>query len=145
MCFCTFANAERNVLLLLEGHARCQKILLLWSGDVEKIPGPVAIAAAINETKIKKNKLLTAIHVNARSPLRHHNDLERSHILAVSETWLDSSVFNSEIHLAGYNHSGGGVAVYCCDYLPCTLLHCATSSSGVESLWVSVFPPLSCL
>ena len=85
-------------LLLLERLARCREILLLRSGDVEKNPGPAAIAAATNETQIKKNKLLTAIHVNARSLLRHYDDLvsltsaERPHIIAVSETWLDSSV-----------------------------------------------------
>ena len=128
--------------------------IVLRSGDVGKNSGPAAIAATINETQIKKNKLLTAIYVNAHSLLRHYDDLvslaslasaERPHIIAVSETWLDSSVSNSEIHLAGYNlfrfvhnRSGGGVAVYCRNYLPCTLLHCATSSSGVESLWVSV-------
>lgn len=94
------------------------------------------------------------IHVNARSLLRHFDDLaplvttERLHIIAISETWLDSSVSNNKIHLAGFNlfridrnRSVGGVAVYCSDHLPCSLLYCGTSSSGVKSLWVSVRVP----
>ena len=84
-----------------------------------------------------KSKFLTMIHVNARSLFRHFDDLtflasaERPHIIAISETWLDSSVSNNEIYLAGYNLfrfdrncSGGGVAVHCSDHLSCSLLSC---------------------
>ena len=91
------------------------------------------------------------IHVNTRSLLRHFDDVsalvssERPHILALSETWLDSSVVDGEVHIPGYtlfrfdrNRSGGGVAMYCADNLSCSVLSCSTSSSGVESLWISV-------
>ena len=99
----------------------------------------------------KKSKSLTVIHVNARSLFRHFDNLtslasaECPHIIAISETWLDSSVTNNEIRLTGYNlfrfnrnHSGGGVAVYCSDRLLCSLLSCGTFSTGVEFLWVFV-------
>ena len=89
--------------------------------------------------------------MNARSLLRHHDDIavlvvaERPHILALSETWLDASVTDAEIHLAGYslyrcdrNRCGGGVAIYCVDNLPCSVLSCGITSSGLEFLWVSV-------
>ena len=103
-------------------------------------------------TQSKKSKSLTVIHVNARSLFRHFDNLtslasaECPHIIAISETWLDSSVTNNEIRrLTGYNlfrfnrnHSGGGVAVYCSDRLLCSLLSCGTFSTGVEFLWVSV-------
>ena len=139
-------------LSLLQSLARSRKAFLLRPSDVEKNPGPAAAAAA--ETQSKKSKFQTVIHVNARSLLRYFDDLaslvstERLHIIAISETWLDSSVSNNKIHLAGFNlfridrnRSGGGVAVYCSDHLPCSLLHCGTSSSGVASLWVSVRVP----
>ena len=49
------------------------------------------------------------------------------------------------MHIPGFNlfrfdrnRNGGGVAIYCADSLPCCLLSCTRSSSGVESLWVSV-------
>ena len=136
-------------LSLLESLARSRNALLLRPGDVEKNPGPAAATTA--DSQSKKSKLLTVIHVNARSLLRHFDDLtslvssERPHIIAISETWLDSSVSNNEIYLAGYNlfrfdrnRSGGGIAVYCSDHLPCSLLHGGISPAGVESLWVSV-------
>ena len=69
---------------------------------------------------------------------------ERLHIIAISEIWWDSSVSINEIHLVGYNlfrfdcNYSSDIAVYCSDHLPCSLLHCGTSSSGVESLWISV-------
>ena len=101
-----------------------------YDHDVEKNPGPVVTSNA--ETQSKTSKFLTMIHVSVRSLFRHFDDLtslasaERPHFIAISETWLDSSVTNNEIHLAGYNLfrfdcncSGGGVAVYCSDYLSC--------------------------
>ena len=108
-------------------------------------PGPDASARSVTKN------LFTMIHVNSRSLLRHFDDVaclmstERPHILALSETWLDASVSNAEIHIPGYslfrsdrNRSGGGVAVYYLDNLPCSLLSCGTTPSGAESLWVSV-------
>ena len=143
MCFCTLASAERSVFgncCCLRGLPDSRKSffcgLEMWKRILVLLLLPLL---SMRLSSI----FLTAIHVNAHSLLRHHDDLislasaECSHVIAVSETWLDSSVSNSEIHLAVYNlfrfdrnRSCGGGAVYCCDYLPCTLLHCATSSSG---------------
>ena len=94
---------------------------------------------------------LTVIHVNIRSLLGHFDDVaalvttEHPHILALSETWLDTSVTDAEIHLPGYrlfrfdqNCCGGGVAVYCVDSLPCSLLNCGVTPSGAEFVWLSV-------
>ena len=64
---------------------------------------------SVKKTQSKKSKFLTMIHVNVRSLFWHFDDLtflasdERPHIIAISETWLDSSVSNNEIYLAGYN------------------------------------------
>ena len=110
-----------------------------------------ALLPPVMLTQSKKSKSLTVIHVNARSLFRHFDNLtflasaECPHIIAISETWLDSSITNNEIRLTGYNlfrfnrnHSGGGVAVYCSDRLLCSLLSYGTFSTGVEFLWVSV-------
>ena len=116
---------------------------------MEKNPGPPAAADATDSDKRKKS--LNLIHVNSHSLIRHFNDIsalvstERPHILALSETWLDSSVGDSEVHIPGYtlfkfdrNRNGGGVAVYCTVTLPCSELSCGRSSSGVESMWISI-------
>ena len=141
-------------MALLKRLAKHRSTLLLRFGDVEKNPGPPTTTNTGD--KNKKNKFLTVIHVNTRSLLRHFDDVsslvssERPHILALSETWLDSSVVDGEVHIPGYtlfrfdrNRSGGGVAIYCADNLPCSVLSCSRSSSGVESLWISV--RLGCL
>lgn len=115
-------------LSLLEWLSRYRSKLLLRS-DVEKNPGPAAAAADVTDSD-KRKKFLTLIHVNSRSfifvvlmiclPLCPCT--ECPHILALSETWLDSSVGDSEVHISGYtlfrfdhNRNGGGVAVYCAD------------------------------
>ena len=92
---------------------------LLRCGDIEINPGPPAAAV-----KKKAMDFLTVIHVNTRSLLGHFDDVaalvttEHPHILALSETWLDTSVSDAEIHLPGYrlfrfdrNRCGGGVAM----------------------------------
>ena len=136
-------------MALLKRLARHRSTLLLRFGDVEKNPGPATTTKTGD--KNKKNKFLTVIHVNTRSLLCHFDDVsalmssERPHISALSETWLDSSVVDGEVHIPGYtlfrfdrNRSGGGVAMYCADNLPFSVLSCSRSSSGVESLWISV-------
>lgn len=128
-----------SVLLKLK---RGQNTLLLRAGDIERNPGPNA--------EKKKSSQLTMVHVNTRSLLYHFDDvaaLMSTHcpdILALSETWLDPSVDDCEICLPGFslfrcdcNRSGGVVAIYCSDQLPCSVLSCGTSASGVKFLWVS--------
>jgi len=66
------------------------------------------------------------------------------HILAISETHLDATVFDTEISIDGYNvfrrdrnKHGGGIALYIRDNFPATL--CSQFISiGLESLWVKV-------
>jgi hypothetical protein len=68
--------------------------------------------------------------------------------------WLDYWVADHEVHFPGYclfhsdrNRCGGGVAIYCAENLPCSLLCGGTSSNGDEFLWISVksscFNPLA--
>ena len=135
-------------LSLLRRLVRGQNTILLRAGDIEENPGPYAAGK-----QMTRKDRLTVMHLNTRSLLRHFDDVASlvsvycPQVLALSETWLDSLVGNSEIHLPGYssfrcdrNRSGGGVAIYCLDSLTCSLLSCGTSPAGVEFLWVSVKP-----
>ena len=114
---------------------RGRTTLLLRCGGVERSPGPVAPA----KKKQKKQKMgfLMVIHVNTRSLLRHLDDVaaliaaEHPHIIALSETWLDASVTDAEIHLLGYSlfrfdryRCSGGIAVFCVNNVIRSLLNC---------------------
>ena len=129
-------------------HGR--NILLLHSGDVERNPGPREIARKMKKTQ------LTIVHVNTRSLPRYFDDVatlvssHRPDILALSETWLDSSIDDKEISLPGFvlfrsdrNHCGGGVAIYCADHLRCSLISSGPTTSAAEFLWASVTSPHS--
>ena len=137
---------NRLWLSILQRLTRGQETLLLRTGDVEENPGPPA--ASVDKPDKRQ---LSVIHVNARSLLRHRDDVatllmtKRPHILALLETWLDSSVANQEIHFPDYclfhsdrNQYGGGVAIYCVESLPCYLLCTGTSPNSVEYLWITV-------
>ena len=141
-----FAPQELWKLSLLWRLVRGHNTILLRAGDIEENPGPYAAGK-----QMTRNDRLTVIHLNARSLLRHFDDVASlvslycPQVLAVSETWLDSLVGNNEVHLPGYclfrndrSRSGGGVAIYCLDSLTCSLLSCGTSPAGLEFLWVSV-------
>ena len=87
-------------LSLLESLTRSRNALLLQPGDVEKNHDPVATTNA--DTQSKKSKFLTVIYMNTRSLIWHFDDFtslasaEQPHIIAISETWLDSSVTNNK-------------------------------------------------
>ena len=145
-------NSRKKALwtvTMLRNFSRGYNILLLRAGDVERNPGPSNDVCRTR--KVDQKKMLTIIHLNARSLLCHFDDIAslvskyRPEVLALSETWLDTSVIDSEINLPNYclfrcdrSRSGGGVAVYCADHLSCSVLTCGASASGVESLWVSI-------
>ena len=72
-----------------------------------------------------KNKGLHFIHINARSLISKSEEIRllvkawNPAVLAISESWLDSSVNDSEITIQGYlcdrkdsNRQGGGVSLF---------------------------------
>ena len=89
---------------IIRSLVRGRETLLQRCGDVERNPGPATPAE-----KKQKMDFLTVIHVNTCSLLRHLDDVaalvaaEHPHILALSETWLDTSVTDAEIHLPSYS------------------------------------------
>ena len=85
-------------------------ILLLRCGDVELNPGPFSVGQdpRLEKRDPKTKKTLRLVHLNARSIVRHSDDIvclvssTCREILALSETWLDSSVGDGELYLPGY-------------------------------------------
>ena len=134
-------NSRKKALwtvTMLRNFSQGYNILLLRAGDVKRNPG---LSDDVCRTrKVHQKKMLTIIHFNARSLLCHFDDIAslvskyRPEVLALSETWLDTSVIDSEINLPNYclfrcdrSCSGGGVAVYCADHLSCSVLTCGAS------------------
>lgn len=115
-------------------------VCLLLCGDVHANPGPNNTydenGRNIDDTTTEDHsdafqfdcfnkRGIHIIHSNVRSllpsidELRHFVSVNKPHIIGISETWLDDSILDSEISLAGYkverkdrNRSGGGVATY---------------------------------
>ena len=79
------------------------------------------------------------------------NDLERLldeeeiDIIGITETWLDSTFGDGELHIAGYTlhrldrsgRRGGGVCVYCKDHIPVKQLH-DLERDGLELTWLEI-------
>ena len=99
---------------------------------------------------------LSLVHVNARSlwscidEINYLLLVECVDILAVSETWLDDSVEDSEICPASYsivrrdrNRRGGGVAIYLSDRV-CFRSRSDICCSDIESIWIELFPHSHC-
>lgn len=64
--------------------------------------------------------------------------------VAISETWLDSTVYNIEVDIGGYkvetldhNHHGGGICLYITDRIKCKQ-RAELESCGFEILWIDV-------
>ena len=80
--------------------------------------------------------------------LKDFTSQHKPSILALSETWLDTSVMDAELAIKDYslycedrNHHGGGVAVYLKSLLiaqPIRDLIKPMSQSSLESLWISI-------
>ena len=152
-----YLSAFLWICLVILQIVTCYSLLLL-SGDVELNPGPACPDGAPNRTSAAKRsklasvkKTLKIIHLNARSILRHLDDvqclvtLQRPDIVAVCESWLSPSIIDAEVSLTGYSlyrsdrsRSGGGVAVYVIDHLSVSQISSGASCGEVEALWLSI-------
>ena len=105
--------------------------------------------------RLQKSKIKMA-HLNIRS-LKNRNHLiqlrniaeeENYGIIAISESWLNSTVSNAEVEIVGYklsrldrlNKTGGGVCVYTRRSLKTKVLRDLTgiSNSGFHQLWLQI-------
>ena len=100
------------------------------------------------------------LHMNARSLLPKLSELRqiatksKAAVIAITESWLDSSVTNTELHIEGNsivrkdrNRQGGGVCMYIQDRYAfsvkiLTNTH-TTGTSSDESIWIEIFLPKS--
>ena len=115
-------------------------LLLILSGDIHPNPGPV-------------NKNFSICHLNARSLTASNRvqeinaslvDIHSFDVIAVTETHLNASVENYKVELQSYqiqrrdrNRSGGGVAIYHRDHLPCSR-RTDLEHNDIELLWVKL-------
>ena len=99
-----------------------------------------------------KSPSIHIAHLNVRSLLPIIDDVhslivsEKIDILALSETWLDDTITDSEICLDNYyivrkdrNRRGGGVAFFVSNHLRCKPCY-DLCISNIESVWIELFP-----
>ena len=127
------------------------KICILLCGDVHPCPGPDADP----QYRCFDKRGIHFIHVNARSLLPHKHDIRllanQTHAacISISETWLDNSIFDTELHIPNYNlfrrdrnRQGGGVCLYIRSDLafnPRDDLLC----DDLEALWIELLLPMT--
>lgn len=131
--------------------------LLIQGGDVQLHPGPPKLKKHEEKSFFKhfedekfdcfNLKGMHFIHLNARSFLPKMAEMRiiasksKTSLIAISETWIDNSVTDSEISIEGYhilrkdrNRSGGGVCVYVRSNLAFAR-RTDIDSDNLESLW----------
>ena len=99
-----------------------------------------------------KKKGLHFLHLNARSLLPKISELKlitarsKAAVISITESWLDSSVTNTEIDIEGYNvirkdrnRNGGGVCVYIRDDLAFSAR--SDLQTEDETLWFELLLP----
>ena len=120
--------------------------LVLLSGDVNPNPGPVSNSHNFEFPKARGLKLA---HLNVRSLVNKIDDVRcfidknPFDIFTISQSWLNSSISDSEISLSGYtlvrqdrkDKSGGGTAIYVHDGIPYTHRP-DLSIGGIETCWI---------
>ena len=129
--------------------------------DIPLSPTPTTTSSTLQAhtshvtTRLKPG--FQVLHVNVRSLIRSLWELKeltiqyQPDIFALTETWLDSSVSNSELAIPNYslvrldrNRHGGGMAIYLkasLDYHHLSISGHNSSLSSLESMWLSVSGP----
>ncbi|XP_052224879.1 uncharacterized protein LOC127840502 [Dreissena polymorpha] len=106
-------------------------ICLLLCGDIHPCPGPTdtssptSSSTTYSDYSVFQKRGLHFLHINVRSLLPKLHEIDslakksRAAIISISETWLDSSVPDSEISIENYcierrdrNRHGGGVCIF---------------------------------
>ena len=107
-----------------------------------------------SQCSIGKSKL-SCLYLNARSIVNKHNELEmyvleeKFDIVCITETWMNSSILDSEMSISGYTlhrkdrnhvdkHRGGGVAVYVHNDLSCVHREEIFEQNFPETIWCNI-------
>ena len=115
-------------------------VFLLLCGDVHPCLGPMGSQfASRSDFQCFDKKGLHFVHLNVRSLLPKIDELRmlardsRAACICITETWLDGTVFDSEIHIDNYsvrrrekNRHGGGVCLY---------IRSDLAFNGLDELW----------
>lgn len=131
-------------------NATFSTFLILLANDVEIQPGPGVIPTTIPQVRGFK-----VAHLNVRSMVNKMDDIRMLikekpfEIFTISETWLNTSIADSEIEIPGYTFArkdrgngsrGGGTLVFVRDGIP--YKHCEDLKTvSLETCWVEVTRP----
>lgn len=118
-------------------------------------PAPLPSAADPDLFSRFRRRGLHFVHINARSILPKLSEIKliasqtRAAIISVSESWLDSSITDSEILIDGYysirkdrNRQGGGVCMFIRSDIASNL-RTDINTEGVEAIWTDILLPKS--
>lgn len=137
-----YRTSSKNVL----------SVCILLCGDVHPCPGP---PGSVNSESFQhfRKRGLHFIHLNIRSILPKIDELReiaiktRAAVFGITETWLDESVFDSEIIIPGYsivrrdrNREGGGVCLFIRNNLTFNN-RIDLYIDDLEALWIEILLP----
>ena len=119
------------------------------------IPNPSSPLLSCPIPTILNQKGLHFLHANVRSLIPKIPEIRlllsrtKTAVFAATETWLDSSINDGEIHIPGYNvvrrdrnRNGGGVALFIRDDISFNPRPDLTVD-GIEGLWIELLLPRS--
>ena len=152
-----FAKSNSYLFATAKLKYRCYplflQMLLLLSGDISPNPGPRETSGDKIWEPFKKRGL-HLLHININSLLPKIDELRSitlktsPAILGVTETKLDDSIQNSEVHIENYNlircdrnRKGGGVACYVRNDL--NFSQKCVFSRDVENVFIDILLPKS--
>ena len=117
----------RRIRYYYLNHTATLQIEILRDGDIEPNPGENrSNNSTQSNTRTNSGRSSNIIlHINSRSLLRHIDELrlilkdQTPSLIAITETWLDSTIHNIEVEVGGYrierldrNRHGGGICLY---------------------------------
>ena len=136
---CTTHGHRKSVFSTSYSHSKWLNVMLLLSGDVHPCPGPDSSSPVNNsQYDVFRKRGLHLLHVNVRSLLPKLHEIRmiasqtNAACIGITESWLDNSVFDSELSIPNYtivrrdrNRQGGGV----CIFIRCDLAFYSSRSS----------------
>ena len=131
--------------------AMTASLVIMLAGDITSNPGP----SNFNTNNFSRKRGFKFALLNARSIVNKIDEIrlllrdKPFQVFAVSESWLDSSILDSEVSVPGYTltrndrkaRQGGGTAIYVKDGIPFKY-RVDLSSGNFETLWIEIARPM---
>ena len=149
------STSRRKTFSLNCSYSNWLSTVLLLCGDIHPCPGPDCSTSIDphNKFNVIKKRGLHFIHINVRSLFPKLDELRliaretNAACIAISETWLDDSVFDSELSILNYNiyrrdrnRHGGGVCLYIRSDIAFNTRE-DLQHQDLESLWIELLLP----